>query len=217
MLLKKIELLCITSNRKDVSYQRQVEEACLGGADMIQFRDNTLCDGDFFKIAVDLKKICKKYDVPFIINNRADVAYALDADGVHLGQKDLPVEYARKILGGSKIIGLSASSYEQVEFAVKQDINYIGHGAVYSTDTKADAVTRGLSVLKNIKTICKNIPVVAIGGINKTNVKNVIEAGADGVAVVQAVCGAKNIKKEAEEIKKIIISSRSIVSSSLAE
>ena len=204
MLLKKIELLCITSNRTDVSYQQQAEQACLGGADMIQFRDNTLCDGEFLKIAFDLKNICKKYNVYFTVNNRVDIAAAVDADGVHIGQKDLPVEYARKILGNSKIIGLSASSYEQVELAIKQDINYIGHGAIYSTGTKADVVTRGLSVLKNIKQICKNIPVIAIGGIDKTKVENVIKAGADGVAVVQAVCGAKDIKKEAEEIKEII-------------
>jgi len=204
MLLKKIELLCITSNRTDVSYHRQVEQACLGGADMIQFRDNTLHDGDFLKIAVDLKKICRKYDVLFTVNNRVDIAAAVDADGVHVGQKDLPVEYARKILGKSKIIGLSASSYEQAKFALKQDINYIGHGAIYSTKTKTDAVTRGLSVLKDIKQISQNIPVIAIGGIDKSNVADVIGVGADGVAVVQAVCGAKNIKKEAEEIKNII-------------
>jgi thiamine-phosphate pyrophosphorylase len=204
MLLKKCELLCITSNGTNVSYQYQVEQACLGGADIIQFRDNTICDGDFFKIAIDLKKICKKYNALFTVNNRVDIAAAVDADGVHIGQKDLPVEYARKILGDSKIIGLSASSYEQAREALTKNISYIGHGAIFSTQTKQDAVTRGLSVLKDIKKICKDIPVIAIGGIDKTNVADVIKAGADGVAVVRAVCGAENIKKEAEQIKEII-------------
>jgi len=204
MFLKKIKLLCITSNRTDVSYQQQVEQACLGGADIIQFRDNTICDGDFLKIAFDLKNICKKYNVLFTVNNRVDIAAAVDADGVHIGQKDLPVEYARKILGDSKIIGLSASTYEQAKESLTKDINYIGHGAIFSTQTKQDAVTRGLSVLKDIKKFCKDIPVIAIGGIDKTNVADVIRAGANGVAVVKAVCGAENIKKEAEQIKEII-------------
>jgi len=205
MLLKNFELLCITSSRTDVSYQQQVELACEGGADIIQFRDNSLPDRDFLATAFELKNICKKYKVLFTVNNRVDVARIVDADGVHLGQKDIPVKYAREVLGDSKIIGLSASTLEQVKEALTQDINYIGHGAIYSTDTKTDAVTRGLSVLKNIKQICKNIPVIAIGGIDKTNVEEVIKAGADGVAVVKAVCGAKDIKREAEEIKEVIV------------
>ncbi len=200
----KTVLLCITSSRKDVPYKQQVELACLGGADIIQFRDNSLSDRDFLTSAFELKSICKKYNVLFTVNNRVDVAYIVDADGVHLGQNDIPVKYARKVLGNSKIIGLSASTLEQVKEALSEDINYIGHGAIYSTDTKPDAVTRGLSVLKNIKQICKDIPVIAIGGIDKTNVENVIKAGADGVAVVKAVCGAKDIKKETQDIKEII-------------
>ncbi len=197
-------LLCITSSRKDVSYKQQVELACLGGADIIQFRDNSLSDRDFLATAFELKDICKKYNVLFTVNNRVDIARIVDADGVHVGQKDIPVKYARKILGNSKIIGLSASTLEQAKEALSEDINYLGHGAIYSTDTKPDAVTRGLSVLKNIKQICKDIPVIAIGGIDKTNVENVIKAGADGVAVVKAVCGAKDIKKETQDIKEII-------------
>lgn len=199
-------LLCITSSRNDMSYKQQVELACLGGADIIQFRDNSLSDRDFLVTAFELKEICKKYNVLFTVNNRVDIARIVDADGVHVGQKDIPVKYARKILGKSKIIGLSASTLEQAKEALSEDINYIGHGAIYSTDTKQDTVTRGLSVLKNIKQICKDIPVIAIGGIDKTNVEDVIKAGADGVAVVKAVCGAEDIKKEAEEIKKIIFS-----------
>ena len=197
-------LLCITSSRNDMSYKQQVELACLGGADIIQFRDNSLSDRDFLVTAFELKEICKKYNVLFTVNNRVDIARIVDADGVHVGQKDIPVKYARKILGKSKIIGLSASTLEQAKEALSEDINYIGHGAIYSTDTKQDTVTRGLSVLKNIKQICKDIPVIAIGGIDKTNVEDVIKAGADGVAVVKAVCGAEDIKKEAKNLKEII-------------
>lgn len=204
LLNRKKILLCITSSRKDISYKQQVELACLGGADIIQFRDNSLSDRDFLTTAFELKNICKKYNVLFTVNNRIDIAMVVDADGVHIGQKDIPVKYARKILGNSKIIGLSASTIEQAESALTEDINYIGHGAIYSTDTKPEAKIRGLSVLKNIKQICKDVPVIAIGGIDKTNIGDVIEAGADGVAVVKAVCGAKNIKKEAKDIKEII-------------
>lgn len=204
MLSKKIELLCITCPRKDVSYERQVELACLGGADMIQLRDKEMLDKDLFELSVKLQKICKSYGVYFTVNNRIDIVDISESDGVHLGQKDLPAYYARKILGSSKIVGISASGYEKVIEADKMPVDYIGCGAIFSTSTKPEATVRGTELLSKIKKRGIIKPLIAVGGINKTNVEEVIKAGADGVAVVSAVCGAKDVKKEAQIIKEII-------------
>lgn len=206
MLFKNLKLLCITCPREDISYQEQVELACQGGADMIQLRDKNLSDMELFNISVKLQEICTKYNVYFTVNNRIDITDISKADGVHIGQSDLPVEYARKVVGNSKIIGLSASTYEQVINAAKQPIDYIGYGAIFATETKPESKERGLEVLSLIKEQnIINMPIIAIGGIDKTNVADVIRAGADGVAIVRAVCGAKDIKKEAENIKQIIL------------
>ena len=204
MLHRKIELLCITCRRDDVSYDEQVRLACEGGADMIQFRDKVMGDKELFETSLRLREICKKHNVYFAVNNRIDIADISEADGVHLGQKDLPVYYARKILGHNKIVGISASGIEKVLEAEKLPVDYIGTGAIFPTGTKADVTVRGLEVLKEIKKRNVIKPVIAIGGINKDNVAEVIKAGADGVAVVSAVCGAADIKKEAEIIKEII-------------
>ncbi len=204
MLHGNIKLLCITCRRDDISYDEQVRLACEGGADMIQFRDKVMDDKELFETSVRLKDICKKYGVYFTVNNRTDIADISEADGVHLGQKDLPAYYARKILGQQKIVGISASGIEKVLEAEKMPVDYIGCGAIFPTETKTDVTVRGLEVLKEIKkrNICK--PVIAIGGINKDNVAEVIKAGADGVAVVSAVCGAVDIKKAAQEMKNRI-------------
>ncbi|MGE4384389.1 MAG: thiamine phosphate synthase [Endomicrobiaceae bacterium] len=205
MLLRKIKLLCITCPREDIFYEEQVTLACQGGADMIQLRDKKLPDMDLFNISVNLQKICKKYNVYFTVNNRIDIADIAKSDGVHIGQNDLPPEYARKLIGDSKIIGLSASTYEQVIAASDKPVDYIGYGAVFATITKPESQERGLDVLSAIKKQNSvKAPIIAIGGIDKTNVADVIRAGADGIAVVRAVCGAKDIKKEAEDIKNII-------------
>jgi len=204
MLLKKIKLLCVTCPRNDISYDEQVELACQGGADMIQFRDKTLTDRELFKISLNLKEICKKYHVYFTLNNRVDIAYAVEAHGIHVGQGDLPVEKARQILGPSRVVGLSASSYMQAMDCVKQKIDYIGFGAIFSTSTKPESQATGLEALSLVKSKT-DMPIIAIGGINERNIEEVILAGADGVAVVQAVCGAQNIKKSAENIKKLIL------------
>ena len=199
-MLKKVNLLCITCPREDVSYQQQVELACQGGADVIQLRDKKISDRDLFDLSLKLQQICKKYNVYFTVNNRVDIADISDSDGVHLGQTDLPVWYARKVLGNNKIIGISASGYDKVIEAAKLPVDYIGCGAIFPTTTKPEANVRGLEVLKKIKQTKIEKPIIAIGGINKNNVGDVIRAGADGVAVVRAVCGAQDIKKEAVKI-----------------
>lgn len=202
---RKIDLLCITCPRDDISYEQQVELACQGGADMIQLRDKKMSDKDLFDLSIKLQQICTKYNVYFTVNNRIDIANISNSDGVHIGQRDLPVWYARKVLGNDKIVGISASGYDKVVEVSNLPVDYIGCGAIFPTTTKPEANVRGLEVLKKIKTLKLSKPVIAIGGIDKTNVAEVIKAGADGVAVVRAVCGAQDIKKEAQEIKKIIL------------
>lgn len=204
-LNKKIDLLCITCPRDDISYEKQVELACQGGADMIQLRDKKMSDKDLFELSLKLQQICSKYNVYFTVNNRIDIANISNSDGVHIGQNDLPVWYARKVLGNDKIVGISASGYDKVVEVSNIPVDYIGCGAIFPTTTKPEANVRGLEVLKKIKALNLSKPVIAIGGIDKTNVAEVIKAGADGVAVVRAVCGAQDIKKEAQEIKKIIL------------
>ena len=207
-LNKKIDLLCITCPRDDISYEQQVELACQGGADMIQLRDKKMSDKDLFELSLKLQQICSKYNVYFTVNNRIDIANISNSDGVHVGQNDLPVWYARKVLENDKIIGISASGYDKVVEVSRLPVDYIGCGAIFPTTTKPEANVRGLEVLKKIKTLKLSKPVIAIGGIDKTNVADVIKAGADGVAVVRAVCGAQDIKKEAQEIKEIIMRCR---------
>ena len=209
MLKREIKLLCITCPRDDISYEKQVEFACQGGADMIQLRDKKMSDKDLFDLSLKLQQICAKYNVYFTVNNRVDIADISNSDGVHLGQTDLPVSYARRVLGENKIVGISASGYDKVVEAEKLPVDYIGCGAIFPTTTKPEANIRGLEVLKKLKTANITKPVIAIGGIDKTNVGEVIKAGADGVAVVRAVCGAQDIKKEAQEIKEIIMRYRS--------
>lgn len=203
-LNREIKLLCITCKREDLSYEQQVEFACQGGADMIQLRDKTLSDIELYNISMKLQEICLKYDVYFTVNNRIDIADISKSDGVHLGQQELPVSYARKILGVNKIVGLSASTYEQAVLADKQDIDYIGYGAIFSTKTKPESVTSGLKLLSKVKQNTIK-PIVAIGGINENNVCDVIKAGADGVAVVSAICGASDVRGQAEKIKNLIL------------
>ena len=205
MLKREIKLLCITCPRDDISYEKQVEFACQGGADMIQLRDKKMSDKELFDLSLKLQQICTKYNVYFTVNNRVDIADISNSDGVHLGQTDLPVWYARKILGDNKVVGISASGYDKVIEADKLPVDYIGCGAIFPTTTKPEVNVRGLEVLKKIRTANITKPIIAIGGINKTNIEDVIRAGADGVAVVRAVCGAQDIKKEAQDIKKIIL------------
>lgn len=206
-LNKKRVLLCITCPRNDVSYKQQVKLACEGGADIIQFRDKCLSDNELYNLSLDLKEICYKYNVCFTVNNRIDIADISNSDGVHLGQKDLPVSYARKILGKNKIIGLSASQYEKVISADKQDIDYIGCGAIFSTNSKPEANVIGLDNLYKIKQNTTK-PIIAIGGITAENVSDVIEAGVDGVAVISAVCGCNDIRTQAEKMKNLILKAK---------
>ena len=181
-----------------------IEEAVKGGVSMVQIREKDSNTRDFYQLAVSVKQILQKYNVPLIINDRLDIALAADADGLHIGQSDLPYEQARKILGPDKIIGLSVESIEQAREANKLDVDYIGLSPVFSTQTKNDiAKPLELDGVREIVSFTKH-PTVAIGGINTKNAGDVIHAGADGIAVVSAIISNENPKEAASELRKIL-------------
>lgn len=171
-----------------------------GGADIIQLRFKPACRSgrnmELSKVIEDacrIARLAKSSNVVFIINDRIDVALLVNADGVHLGDEDIPYAYARKLLGREKIIGLSTHSLKQALFAEKLGADYISLGPVFATPTKPEYKAVGLSLIRKVKNKIR-IPFVAIGGINLNNLSKVLGAGADRVAVVRAVCRAKNIQ-----------------------
>jgi thiamine-phosphate pyrophosphorylase len=185
--------------------EEAVEEAVSGGVTMVQLREKTAPGREFYRLAVMMRRLTKRLGVPLIINDRADIALASGADGVHLGQTDLPVEAARRIMG-SGIIGVSAGNAEEAEAAWKGGADYIGAGAVYPTPSKADA---GTSIgLETLREICDavEIPVMAIGGICAENAPDVIRCGASGIAVISAVLGSADFSRAARELAAAVSS-----------
>jgi len=167
-----------------------VEEAVCGGVTMVQLREKEIDTREFIQLGLRLKELLQPAGVPLIINDRVDVALAVDADGVHIGQSDMPYETARRLLGPNKIIGLSAENLDQVKEANALDIDYIAVSPVYSTATKTDtAPPFGLEGLREAVKITRH-PSVAIGGMNGATAPAVLDTGVDGIAVVSAICSA---------------------------
>lgn len=178
----------------------QVEQALNGGATFIQLREKELDEVSFLEEARELKKLCAGYRVPFVINDNVDIALAADADGVHVGQRDMEAGDARRRLGPGKIIGVSAQTVEQALLAESRGADYLGVGAVFNTSTKLDAAEVSFDTLK---AICEavSIPVIAIGGISLENVKELKGSGIVGVAVVSAIFAAKDIEKASRDLR----------------
>lgn len=190
------------------SYEFMVEEAVKGGVTVVQLREKNLSSRKFYELAKSLTSLLKPMNIPLIINDRLDIALAVDADGLHIGQSDLPYHIARKLLGKDIIIGLSVETIEQAREANRLDVDYIGLSPVFSTNTKRD-INRplGLSGVKEIASFTKH-KTVGIGGINNANAKSVIASGAHGVAVVSAIVSHDNPRKAASELKTIIDSAK---------
>lgn len=179
----------------------QVEEALQGGVTMVQLREKKLTEREFLKEAVKMKELCARYHVPLIINDRVDIALMADADGVHIGQKDLDLCIARAMLGPDKIIGVSARTVQQAKLACEQGADYLGVGAVFPTGTKQDAEVISYQRLKEV---CEaaSIPAVAIGGITKNNLNGLIGSGISGIAVVSAVFAQQDIRSAANALRE---------------
>jgi len=182
-----------------------VEEAVKGGVTMVQLREKECSTREFIDLAKRLKYKLAPYQVPLIINDRVDVALAADADGIHIGQSDMPYDLARRLLGRYKIIGLSVENMDQVYEANRFEVDYIGISPVFSTPTKTDTATPfGLEGIRQVMAISKH-PAVGIGGINGENASAIMQAGANGIAVVSAICSANNPREAAFALKNKLL------------
>ncbi len=204
-LCKNTMLLYAVTDRawaKNQTLYEQVECALKGGVTCLQLREKDMEFEEFLEEALKIKSLCKKFNVPFIINDNVEVALKCKADGIHIGQHDMSLKEVRGIVGDEMIIGVSAQTLEQALEAQNNGADYLGVGAMFSTSTKLDADDVSYDTLKEI---CKStkIPVVAIGGINKDNILKLAKSGVDGVALVSAIFGAKDIESECKELKEI--------------
>lgn len=179
-----------------------VEDAIKGGATFVQLREKNMSFGKLRELALDIKAVCKKYNIPFVIDDDVAMAKEVDADGVHVGQSDMEVKTARAMLGKDKIIGVSAATVDDALAAERRGADYIGVGAVFPTGTKEDALPVAREEVKKI-TGAVTIPVVAIGGINVGNVGELKNLDLDGIAVVSAIFAKENIFEAAQELRKL--------------
>ena len=192
---KKSMLLYAVTDRSWLGEQTlamQVEETLIGGTTFVQLREKNLDYALFSEEAKEMKALCGKYHVPFVINDNVEIAIESDADGVHIGQSDKKISDVRAALGEDKIIGVSAQTVEQAILAQQEGADYLGVGAVFSTSTKLDADSVSFQTLKSI---CEavNIPVIAIGGINENNILELSGTGIDGVAIISALFAKSDI------------------------
>lgn len=187
------------------SHLEIAEAAIRGGADVVQLRDKAASGGMLYRVALALRKLTREAKVPFLVNDRLDIALAVDADGVHLGQADLPATVARSLLGPGRILGVSADTLEEALLAERDGADYLGVGPVFEArKTKADAgEPLGLNLIARIRRHCR-LPLVAIGGINAHNAHQVREAGADSAAVISAIVAADDIAGEARRMKALL-------------
>lgn len=186
------------------SQEEIVMEAVKGGVTIVQLREKDITTRKFFELAKSLQGLLKPLNIPLIINDRLDIALAVDAAGLHIGQSDIPYSIARKLLGEDKIIGLSVETTTQAEEANKLAVDYIGLSPVFATPTKLDTnIPLQLSGVKEIIKITKH-KTVAIGGINKTNAESILACGVDGIAVVSAIVSEESPQEAAKCLKEII-------------
>ena len=200
--LQKTLLLYAVTDRRwtgEKTLLQQVEEAILGGATFVQLREKDLGESAFEKEAVEIQALCRKYGVPFVVNDNVEIAKRMGADGVHVGQSDMEAGDVRALLGPDAILGVSAQTVEQAKLAEARGADYLGVGAVFPTGSKDDAVEVPHEILK---AICEavSIPVIAIGGISEGNVSELKGTGICGIAVISAIFGQKDIKKATEDL-----------------
>ena len=189
-------------DKTDEEFLNIIEEAIRGGTTIVQLREKTASTKDFYQLALKVKEITRKYDVPLLINDRIDIAIAIDSEGVHIGQDDMPADIAREIIGDDKILGVSASTVEEAKKAQMDGADYIGSGAVFPTSTKDDADSVSKPQLKEIVDSI-DIPVVAIGGITLENANTLKDTGIAGFSVVSAIMSAKDPKEASQKLKEI--------------
>jgi len=187
----------------DTKLADAVRAALEGGVTLLQLREKDIPTEEYVKEAAEIKNICDEYCVPLIIDDNVEVCLRSGADGVHLGQSDMPCDEARRILGDTKLIGVTAKTIEQAKEAQRMGADYLGSGAVFGTQTKADAIKMDIETLKSI-CASVDIPVAAIGGINAENAKKLKGSGIRGAAVVSGIFAGNDIKSNAKKLKSIM-------------
>ena len=200
---KNLLLYAVTDRHwlEEKSLYEVVKESLDGGVTFVQLREKNLSDEIFLEEAKVIKELCDEYKVPFVINDNVDIALAMNADGVHVGQSDMEAGDVREKLGPDKIIGVSAQTVEQAVLAEKRGADYLGVGAVFPTGSKDDASELSYETLKDF---CEavSIPVIAIGGITHDNVKELAGSGICGIAVISAIYAQKDIEKATRDLKE---------------
>lgn len=190
-----------SSGFSEEEFLSRIEQALMGGVTILQLREKDKTTSEYIELAKKVHNITKKYNIPLIIDDRVDVALAINAEGVHVGQSDMPVKLARKLMGENKIVGATAKTLEQAKVAYEQGADYLGVGAIYPTTTKVKTVITSTGTLRDI---CNAVPVAvnAIGGLNKENIDILKSIPVAGICVVSAIMKADNPKKATEELKE---------------
>lgn len=202
---KKTLLLYAVTDRHwlgNSTLYEQVEHAISGGATFIQLREKNLCQDEFLNEAIEIKALCGRYGIPFVINDNVDVAMRMDADGVHVGQSDMEAGNVRAMIGKDKILGVSVQSVPQALLAQERGADYLGVGAVFHTGSKPDADDVSFDTLKAI-CAAVSIPVIAIGGISRDNIMRLSGSGICGIAVISAIFAEKDIRAATAELKTL--------------
>lgn len=196
--------LYLITNQKSINIEYAIKKAIKGGVTLVQLREKNISSLHFYKLANNVRKITTKFKIPLIINDRIDIALSVNADGIHIGQNDIPANVARKIIGHNKILGVSVSNLKEALIAVDNGADYLGVGSMYPTNTKIDAdiisVNELIAIRKSV-----NIPIVIIGGINKHNILNFKDININGLAVSSAIINQINISKAAKDLKKAFL------------
>ena len=199
----KLYFITDSTNYREEEFLFRVEEALKGGVTLLQLREKEKTTREYIELAKKVHSLTRKYNVPLIIDDRVDVALSIDAEGVHVGQSDMPVYLARKLMGGNKIIGATTKTVPQAVEAYKAGADYLGVGAIFPTTTKVKTV---LTSTETLNEICNAVPILvnAIGGLNKENIDILTGIPIAGVCVVSAIMKAENVKRETELLLKRI-------------
>ncbi len=201
MNLYELYLVASKGKKSENQFLNIIKASLEAGVSIVQLREKNINTLDFYHLALKTKAICDEFKIPFLINDRLDIALAVNASGVHIGQTDLPLQKARKLLGNEKIIGLTINC--KFELKNIKEADYLGVGAVFDTPSKQDCIVLGVDKLKEIVNL-SSLPVVAIGGINEDNIHMLKHSGIAGVAVIRAIMDAKNPHKATSFLKKAV-------------
>ncbi|ONI41181.1 thiamine-phosphate diphosphorylase [Candidatus Epulonipiscium fishelsonii] len=199
----KLYLVTDSTYNNEAEFLKIIEEACKSGITLVQLREKNKTTREYIEIGLKVKNITDAHNIPLIIDDRVDVVLAIDASGVHVGAEDMPVHIARKILGKNKLIGATAKTIEVATKAMNDGADYLGVGAIYPTTTKVITKITKVSTLNDI-VAAVNIPVVAIGGLNETNLDILNGSKIDGIAVVSAIMKSKQVEKDTKNLRQLV-------------